>query len=212
MTDDHASTFSPTSSLSPLRLLSSETAARIGLRRSVLVVCGVLLVSNLLLAFSLLRTPPQTVVVVPPETGFSGELGTSLKTAYKVDEKGPDARLLERTALTLVQMVATITPETSSAQLRAFLEHVDPAITSELSMKLDRELKSMAEDNASAVFYPFRVKTDREALTVTVTGKQKTLIGPKVVADRKTTWRMTFRHAAGRLYLTALDEDEAGEP
>lgn len=97
---------------------STEVAAHLGLSRFVLLGFAASIAANVLLSAALLfKTPPQTVVVVPPEAGFSGDMGVSLQTAYRVDENGPDARLLERTAMTLIQMIATVTPETGRTQI-----------------------------------------------------------------------------------------------
>lgn len=189
---------------------STEVAAHLGLSRFVLLGFAASIGANVLLSAALLfKTPPQTVVVVPPEAGFSGDMGVSLQTAYRVDENGPDARLLERTAMTLIQMIATVTPETGRTQIARFLEHVDPEVASKLEVRLLRELKSLTEDHAASVFYPLEAKTERRAMTVTVTGRQKLVLGTKVVTDAKKSWRLRFRHAAGRLFLTGVEEASA---
>ena len=46
-------------------------------------------------------------------------------------------------------------------------------------------------------------------MTVTVTGRQKLVLGTKVVTDAKKSWRLRFRHAAGRLFLTGVEEASA---
>ena len=102
-----------------------------------------------------------------------------------------------------------MTPETGRTQIARFLEHVDPEVASKLEVRLLRELKSLTEDHAASVFYPLEAKTERRAMTVTVTGRQKLVLGTKVVTDAKKSWRLRFRHAAGRLFLTGVEEASA---
>ena len=68
---------------------------------------------------------------------------------------------------------------------------------------------AVTEDAAACVFYPLEAKTERRAMTVTVTGRQKLVLGTKVVTDAKKSWRLRFRHAAGRLFLTGVEEASA---
>lgn len=191
----------------PLRLLSADADARLTVRRSVLLALMLSAAANVLLAGALLiRTPPTQTIIVPPEAGFSDELGTSIRSAYKFDQNGPDAKFIERTALTLLQLVATNSPETGRAQLERFLTHVDPEAVTVMRTRLTAELESLAEDRAASVFYPEHAVTSKAELTVTVDGRHRFIIGTKPVADAKKRFRLHFRHDAGRLWLTALEE------
>lgn len=183
---------------------STDAAARIGLRRIILVSLAASLTTNLLLGAALIVHRPETrTVIVPPTAAHDREFWT-------FDSRGPSAPYIERFALSLLSHAASITPDTVDAARKAILLHADPAVYGELEEAFILEGERIKKEHASSAFYPNIAHVDVDKLSVDVEGIQKLFVGSTVTSSRPKTWHMTFRYDAGRLFLTSLTDRSAG--
>lgn len=182
---------------------STDAAARIGLRRMFLAGTAASLTLNLLLAGVLIVHRPETrTIIVPPTAAQEREF-------WSFDSRGPSAPYIERFALSLLSHAASVTPDTVDAARKAILRHVDPAVYGELEEAFILEGDRIKKEHASSAFYPDKVRVDVPTLSVDVEGVQKLFVGSTVTSTRRKVWRMTFRHDAGRLFLTSLTDRSA---
>lgn len=181
--------------------ISAAVAARLGVKRMIFAALGLSLAANLALAAALLvKEPPvQTIVVPSPIFGPAED-------EWTFDENGPDAKYLQRFALSLLGRLATVTPASVERSFADVLPHVDPEAAGAFERRLREEAKGLAADHASLVFYPSDAAVDRAALEVDVKGVAKTLIGSKVASSRTLVYRLSFANRAGRLFLVSLKE------
>ena len=187
----------------PMIFLTTDAAARIGLRRIVFASLALSLSANVLLAAALVVHRPETrTVIVPPTAAHEREF-------WSFDSRGPSAPYIERFALSLLSHAASITPDTVDAARRAILLHADPSVYGELEEPFILEGERIKKEHASSAFYPSRARVDVEKLTVDVEGVQKLFVGSTVTSSRQKTWRLTFRYDAGRLFLTSLTDRAA---
>lgn len=187
-------------------IYASLIAERIGIRRSAMLILGVSLTVNVLLATALIVHRPETrTIVIPPTLAQERE-------AWSFDDRGPSAAYLERHALSVLSHAASVTPDTIDASRRAVLRHVDPAAYGALEETLIVEGDRMKKDHSSTIFYPDKARVDRAALTVDVEGIQKVLVGSTVTSTRRKVWHLAFRYDAGRLFLTQLTDRPVKTP
>lgn len=180
--------------------LTGAMAARLGMRSLVFRTLAASLATNVLLGCALLlRTPPALTILVPPGAGTTED-------GWAFTNDAPDSRYLERHALSLVSMLTNITPRTMEGSLARLLEHVAPESYGAMEKRLMREIASLKKDMASVAFYPSRTRTDANALSVTVFGERKLLIGSAVTSSDPVAYEARFRYAAGRLFLLSITE------
>lgn len=158
----------------------------------------------LLSGILLVKPSPVLTIVIPPEAA-------SAEAGWIFTEKGVHSKYLEKWALSLTALVATMSPTTMEANIRRLLEHTAPEVHGELERRLMREIESLKADRAASVFYPSRTRVDAERLTVDIEGERRLLIGSKVTSVQKVVLRVRARYDAGRLHLTSLAEVPAEE-
>lgn len=186
-------------------IFSESTAIHLGLKRQVVTALLFSLAANVLLSGVLLVKPsPVLTIVIPPEAA-------SAEAGWIFTEKGVHSKYLEKWALSLTALVATMSPTTMEANIRRLLEHTAPEVHGELERRLMREIESLKADRVASVFYPSRTRVDAERLTVDIEGERRLLIGSKVTSVQKVVLRVRARYDAGRLHLTSLAEVPAEE-
>lgn len=185
-----------------MELYTTVIAERVGLRRSVLFVAGVSLLTNLFLAVALINQRPETrTVIIPPTMAEEKEVWTFTET-------GPSAAYLERYALGILAYVASVTPETVDSCRATVLKHTDPSVYGEIESAFLLEGDRMKKDHSSTIFYAKSATVDAQGLVVKVTGMQKLVVGNTVTSSREKTWTMHFRYDAGRLFLLSVTDRE----
>lgn len=179
-------------------LITATVAARLGLRRAVLVALGLSVAVNILLGVHVAACRPLvTTVLIPPSGG-----------AWSVSNETADAAYLERMALDLSQTLSTLTPSNAKKRLLNLLSFVAPEYHAELEADLLREAKKLIADNASIVFYPEHVNVSEADLAASVSGVRKTMLGSDVTSSVAVTYHFLFRMEAGRLFLVRLGLEE----
>lgn len=180
--------------------LTGAMAARLGLRSLVFRTLAASLAVNVLLgAVLLFKTPPALTILIPP--GIS-----TAEDGWVFTNDAPDARYLERHALSLVSLLTNLSPKTMEGSLARLLDHVAPESFGEMERRLMREVASLKKDMASVAFYPSRTSTDAGALSVSVLGERKLLIGSAVTSSEEAAYEARFRYSAGRLFLLSITE------
>lgn len=182
-------------------------AAKLGLSRFVLYGLAASLSANALLAAALLVKKPVVTTVLIPSPVFD-----PIPSAWSYDEAGPSEALLSYFAQKLVGWRTNLHAGAGAGVVASFLQHAAPESAEAFRQAFEAERAALEKDNAASAFFPLSTTVDRRALTVVVQGRQKTIIGTKVVADRPAAYRLAFEYRAGRILLTAMESVAADDP
>ena len=182
--------------------MSNETAAaRLGLRAYFFRLLALSLCANVIMAGAMCIEPETVTVILPPTASSkNGDNG------WRITSKTPDRAYLESWSISMLSLIATISPASMKGQAERFLEHVAPEVFAEMQKRLLKEMDSLRADQAGQAFYPTRIRSDLQSLKVLVEGERRTFIGSTTTSVGSVVYELAWRYTAGRLYLMALRE------
>lgn len=185
--------------------LSSDLAARLGLKRATLGVLAVSLATNCLLAGTVLfKTNPVTTVLVP--VGLN-----EVTHPLTVSDARVDKEYLMLVARDILSLALNNTPENVDHNRHLLLKHVVPSAFGAIDEKLQRQAQKIKELRASTFFSVENVQVDAHRLTVTADGVRQHFIGKTETLREKTAITLRFNLIAGRLQLASLSESDPRE-
>ena len=185
--------------------LSSDLAARLGLKRATLDVLAVSLTTNCLLAGAVLfKTNPVTTVLVP--VGLN-----EVTHPLTVSDARVDQEYLMLVARDILSLALNNTPENVDHNRHLLLKHVAPSAFGVIDEELQRQAQKIKELRASTFFSVENVQVDAHRLTVTADGVRQHFIGKTETLREKTAITLRFNLVAGRLQLASLSESDPRE-
>ena len=180
-------------------LISADLAARIGLRRWVLVTLATSLSVNTILAMAILTKTDRVTTVLMPVTD------SRPVAQFEVSDTRVSADYLSLVARDLLTMVTYNTPVNVDRHRQRLMQYVAPESFGAIEAELVREAKLLKAKHASLLFDVKESVVDAGNLTVDFTGVRRTLIGKEETTRETMTYRLAFRLHAGRLYLKTID-------
>lgn len=180
-------------------LISADLAARIGLRRWVLVTLATSLSVNLILSMALLTKTDRVTTVLMPVTDARPV------TDFQIADTQVSPDYLALVARDLLTMVTYNTPVNVDQHRHELMKYVAPDSFGAVEAELVREAKLIKAKHASLLFDVTGTTVDAAHLTVDFAGIRRTIIGKEETAREPMTYRLAFRLKAGRLYLKAID-------
>ena len=185
--------------------LSSDLAARLGLKRATLGVLAVSLATNCLLAGAVLfKTNPVTTVLVP--VGLN-----EVTHPLAVSDARVDQEYLMLVARDILSLALNNTPENVDHNRHLLLKHVAPSAFGAIDEELQQQAQKIKELRASTFFSVENVQVDAHRLTVTADGVRQHFIGKTETLREKTAITLRFILVAGRLQLASLSESDPRE-
>lgn len=185
--------------------LSSDLAARLGLKRATLGVLAVSLMTNCLLAGAVLfKTNPVTTVLVP--VGLN-----EVTHPLTVSDARVDQEYLMLVARDILSLALNNTPENVDHNRHLLLRHVAPSAFGAIDEELQQQAQKIKELRASTFFSVENVQVDAHRLTVTADGVRQHFIGKTETLREKTAITLRFNLVAGRLQLASLFESDPRE-
>lgn len=185
--------------------LSSDLAARLGLKRATLCVLAVSLTTNCLLAGTVLfKTNPVTTVLVP--VGLN-----EVTHPLAVSDARVDKEYLMLVARDILSLALNNTPENVDHNRHLLLKHVAPSAFGAIDEELQQQAQKIKELRASTFFSVENVQIDAHRLTVTADGVRQHFIGKTETLREKTAITLRFNLVAGRLQLASLSESDPRE-
>ena len=161
------------------------------------VLLALSLVANLALSLGLAGRE-TTTVLIPAVSGPVWEVGTSWA----------GRRYLEDAARTAAVTLLTLTPENAGHVREAAARLSHPSARGAIGAWVAAEAERMARRDLGTAFYPRRIETGPDALTVEVTGELVTWIGREEAGRTSKTYRLAFRVDGGRLGLLRFEDRE----
>ena len=185
--------------------LSSDLAARLGLKRATLGVLAISLATNCLLAGAVLfKTNPVTTVLVP--VGLN-----EVTHPLAVSDARVDQEYLMLVARDILSLALNNTPENVDHNRHLLLKHVAPSAFGAIDEELQQQAQKIKELRASTFFSVENVQVDAHRLTVTADGVRQHFIGKTETLREKTAITLRFNLVAGRLQLASLSESDPRE-
>lgn len=178
--------------------LTEQAAVLLGLRRFVLFLFALSVLTNTVLAFWILTRTDQSRTVI---------LSPGAQETYIATDSSVSPNLLERFAVQSLNLVLNITPATASYQTDVFLREVAPESYGSLSTALRLAARDLECNQASTAFYPSATSVDVQARRVCVRGERKTLIGKAVTSDESVTACLSLVVRGGRLWIAGLTQE-----
>ena len=188
-------------------LISADLAARIGLRRWVLVTLATSLSINVILAMAILTKTDRVTTVLMPVTD------TRPAASFEVTETTVSPDYLSLVARDLLTMVTYNTPTNVDRHRAQLMKYVAPESFGAIEAELVREAQLIKAKHASLLFDVTGHAVNANDLTVDFAGLRRTLIGKEETAREAMTYRWAFRMKGGRLYLKSIETfNNRGEP
>ena len=188
-------------------LISADLAARIGLRRWVLVTLATSLSINVILAMAILTKTDRVTTVLMPVTD------TRPAASFEVTETTVSPDYLSLVARDLLTMVTYNTPTNVDRHRVQLMKYVAPESFGAIEAELVREAQLIKAKHASLLFDVTGHAVNANDLTVDFAGLRRTLIGKEETAREAMTYRLSFRMKGGRLYLKSIETfNNRGEP
>ena len=188
-------------------LISADLAARIGLRRWVLVTLATSLSINVILAMAILTKTDRVTTVLMPVTD------TRPAASFEVTETTVSPDYLSLVARDLLTMVTYNTPTNVDRHRAQLMKYVAPESFGAIEAELVREAQLIKAKHASLLFDVTGHAVNANDLTVDFAGLRRTLIGKEETAREAMTYRLSFRMKGGRLYLKSIETfNNRGEP
>ena len=180
--------------------VTSELAARLYLRRFVLVIFTVSVFLNIVLTGLLLFKENVVTTVLVPIHHEAGE------ASWVVSEQKVSTDYLNRVARDLLVLVTHSTPVNVDHNRQAILKYVSPGSFGTIEAELLNQAKELKEKRATYLFDVTATTTDSQNLTVRFDGLKRVFIGERETERKNTAYRLQFNLVAGRLYLKAFTE------
>lgn len=183
-------------------IISSDMAARLGLKRMTLVLLAGSFVTNCVLACALLiKSDPVTTVLVP--------MGINETThPMSVSDRHVDKDYLTLVSRDILSMAMNVTPVNVDFNRKALLKHVAPSAFGEIDEALKEKAKLMKRLHASSLFSIESLDVNPGDLTVLARGFKHHYIGKTETMRQKTSVSLRFSLIAGRLQLVSLAETD----
>ena len=175
-------------------------AGRRRARDARLALAGLLALSvlaNLVLGHGL-ATRDRVTVLLPAVSGPAWEVGGSWA----------GRRYLEDAARTAAVTLLTLTPENAGHVRTAVSRLAAPEARGALGAWVAAEAERMARRDLATAFYPRRIESAPDALTVEIAGELVTWVGREEVSRERKAYRLAFRLDGGRLGLLRFEQME----
>lgn len=186
-------------------LISSDLAARLGLKRMTVSILVASIVCNSLLAGALLlKKDAVTTVLIP--VGLN-----EVTHPITVSDAHIDESYLSLVARDILSLALNVTPVNAEHNRLLLLKHVAPSAFGSIDEMLKRQADEMKRLHASSFFAVETLNVDAVNLSVKAHGIRQHFIGKTETLRQKATVTMTFSLVAGKLQLLSLTDTEVAE-
>lgn len=162
-------------------------------RNALGLVLIVMIFSNLLLAWQVLNTRSQMILV--PSRVSDGMIA----------QGGGDVRYLESLALDAVQAMYTLSPATSDYSRSVIDRVANPTEREILLRRFDEVAEDIRKREISTVFMPEKIDHDLANLTLLVTGQFGTYLGTNKVGEERRAIRIVFAEFGGSVRIARIE-------
>ncbi len=183
-------------------LISSDLAARLGLKRLTLgLLTGSLAVNALLAGALLFKKESVSTVLIP--VGFN-----EVTHPVSVSDSHVDQDYLMLVARDLLSLALNVTPANVDFNREVLLKHVAPESFGAIDEALKVKAAQIKRLHATTLFEAQSMNVNTQALGVEAHGVKRHFIGKTETKRQKTSIILRFNLVAGKLQLASLSETD----
>lgn len=186
-------------------LISSDLAARLGLKRLTLAILATSLLCNTFLSAALLLKKDVVSTVLVP-VGINEVTHPVTVAQAHIDEE-----YLALVTRDILSLALNITPVNVDHNRLLLLKHAAPSAFGEIDEMLKRQANEMKRLHASSFFSIESMDINPNQLTVKANGIRQHFIGKTETLRQKATITVKFSLVAGRLHLLSLSDSEPND-
>jgi conjugal transfer pilus assembly protein TraE len=138
----------------------------------------------------------EKVVLVPPV----------IEKSFWVSSAHVSPEYLSEMTAFFAYLRLNVTADSASLQHNTLLQYTDPGFYNALKGQLLQESDHLIEQHLSTAFFPVSVKVDSGHLTAVITGDLYGYVGETALPTQRVAYAVTYRFAAGRLWVRAFKE------
>lgn len=183
-------------------LISSDLAARLGLKRLTLgLLAGSLAVNALLAGALLFKKESVSTVLIP--VGFN-----EVTHPATVSDSHVDQDYLMLVARDLLSLALNVTPANVDFNREMLLKHVAPESFGAIDEALKAKASQIKKLHATTLFEAQTMNVNAHTLSVEAHGVKRHFIGKTETQRQKTSITLRFNLVAGKLQLASLSETD----
>lgn len=186
-----------------LKKFVSDLEAKAGLTRTFQVILGASLLTNVLIAGTIMTMDKTVrVVMLPPEVTKS----------FWVDGRSVSPEYLEQMGTWVIQQFANVTPGSADYQKDSILRYVHPSVHGDLSVRFQMGVNRLKAENISKYFFPREVRISQQLQAVALIGVQQTWIADKRAGDEMKAYLVSFHYDGAKTTIKELRETNPKDP
>ena len=165
----------------------------LNVQRNIIAGLAIIFLIIILLQTLLLFFKKERIILTPPE----------LKQSYWIEGDRFSNSYLEEMALFFSHLMLDVTEANILPQGEILLRYVLPESYGDFKAKLLQDLKRLKKQQLSLQFTPSTIEMV-EPLSIDVSGFLESYVGAKKVSQFQETYRVSFSHKKGRLFLESF--------
>lgn len=184
--------------------LIADVKARGGVSRAFQLILGASLITNVLLAGTIM-TMDRTVrtIFIPPEVNKS----------FWVDGRTLSPEYLEQMGSWVISQFSTVSPASIDMQNANLLKLVHPSQYGELSIRFKLAANRLKADNLSKIFEPREVRISEKGQAMVMIGTVTAWVGGnRIPGDKVVAYLVSFDYDGSKTSIKELRETDPGNP
>lgn len=162
-----------------------------------MVLCAVLIASNLLLTiFAMYQSRKVWTLVVP----------TVITQPFKFNKLQVDNNYLQQMSLFFLGERLNVTPETVDASYSLLLGYLSAEDYHDIDTVLSHEAKTIKEGKISSTFFANKIQVLPNKLTVNIDGTLSLWAGSQFISVEKKSYVLQYTYNNGRLLIKTFSE------
>lgn len=183
--------------------ITRETALRLGVKQWHVMLLGMSMALNMLLAGMLIaKGNNHRETLVPPV----------IQKTFWVEDGKVSKEYLTEMAVFMAQLYFDVTPSNVDFNHSHLKRYVHPRFYGVLEQSAGGYAQILKKDNSSTHFSVVSIKPDEENSRVALQGILTTYVGDRKAAEKSKTFALEFGFDGGRVLLTGIKETNDKDP
>ncbi len=160
-----------------------------------LMICGVSLVTSLILAITIIRGD-KSIILVP----------STLSSEASLSNKRVSSAYLENITRDVINTLLDVTPANANYSSEQILKITHPQFYGELKQQLSQRTEDVVSRKITTNFYAQSMVANVQNSQVFVSGKLLTFLGTKMVMEEEKTYSITYEYNNFKLLIVDFHE------
>ncbi len=161
------------------------------------MICGVSLITSLVLAITILGGE-KSIILVP----------STLSSGAGLSNKRVSSAYLENITRDVINTLLDVTPANANYAAEQILKITHPQFYGQLKQQLNRRTQDVVSRKITTNFYAKSMVVNSAKNQVFVSGKLLTFLGIKMVLEEEKTYRVTYEYNNFKLWIVDFHEED----